>query len=91
MVRAYFTDKVGSYSERGAGNHVDIAGISYQNAFSSLLPATDLNDDGKPDYVMYNVTTRQTKALYLEQQRCHWLGIRADSPGQLAISESGRF
>jgi FG-GAP-like repeat len=49
----------------GAGDYVDIAGISYQNAFSSLLPATDLNDDGKPDYVTYNATTRQTRALYL--------------------------
>jgi hypothetical protein len=49
----------------GAGDYVDIAGISYQNAFSSLLPATDLNDDGKPDYVTYDATTRQTRALYL--------------------------
>ena len=49
----------------GAADYVDIAGISYQNAFSSLLPATDLNDDGKPDYVTYNATTRQTRALYL--------------------------
>ena len=49
----------------GAGDYVDIAGISYQNAFSSLLPATDLNDDGKPDYVTYDAATRQTRALYL--------------------------
>jgi FG-GAP-like repeat len=49
----------------GAGDYVDIAGISYQNAFFSLLPATDLNDDGKSDYVTYNATTRQTRALYL--------------------------
>src|SRR5262249_58521842 len=50
----------------GTGDHVDIAGISYQNAFSSLLPATDLNNDGKPDYVTYDATTRQTRALYLD-------------------------
>jgi FG-GAP-like repeat len=49
----------------GTGDYVDIAGISYQNAFSSLLPATDLNDDGKPDYVTYDAATRQTRALYL--------------------------
>jgi hypothetical protein len=46
-------------------DYVDIAGISYQNIFSSLLPATDLNNDGKPDYVIYNATTRQTEAFYL--------------------------
>jgi len=49
----------------GAGDYVDIAGISYQNAFSQLLPATDLNNDGKPDYVTYDAATRQTRALYL--------------------------
>jgi hypothetical protein len=49
----------------GPGDYVDIAGISYRNDFSTLLPATDLNDDGKPDYVLYNPSTLQTEAFYL--------------------------
>jgi hypothetical protein len=44
-----------------AGDHVDIAGISYLNDFLSLLPSTDLNDDGNPDYVLYNPSTLQQK------------------------------
>jgi hypothetical protein len=49
----------------GAGDYVDIAWISYQNAFSSLLPATDFNGDGKTDYVLENVSTLQTALWYL--------------------------
>jgi FG-GAP-like repeat len=49
----------------GTGDHVDIAGISYLNEFSTLLPSTDLNDDGKPDYIGYNASTLQTEAFYL--------------------------
>jgi hypothetical protein len=49
----------------GPGDYVDIAGISHLNDFSTLLPATDLNDDGKPDYVLFNPSTLQTEAFYL--------------------------
>ena len=49
----------------GTGDYVDIAGISYLNDFSTLLPATDLNDDGKPDYVLYYGGTRQTAVWYM--------------------------
>ncbi len=49
----------------GAGDYVDIAGISYQNAFSSLLPATDFNNDGHPDYLLYNSSTQQTAVWYM--------------------------
>ena len=49
----------------GASDYADIAGISYLNDFSSLLPATDLNNDGKPDYVGYNASVLQTEAFFL--------------------------
>jgi FG-GAP-like repeat len=53
----------------GAGDYVDIAGISYQNAFSELpihrAAVADFNGDGHPDYVLQNAATRQTAIWYL--------------------------
>jgi FG-GAP-like repeat len=49
----------------GPGDYVDIAGISYQNDFSSLVSPTDSNHDGKPDYLLYSATTRQTAVWYM--------------------------
>jgi hypothetical protein len=53
----------------GAGDYVDIAGISYQNAFPELpihrTAVADFNGDGHPDWVLQNASTHQTAIWYL--------------------------
>jgi hypothetical protein len=53
----------------GAGDYVDIAWISYQNAFPELpihrAAVADFNGDGDPDYVVQNAATHQTALWYL--------------------------
>jgi hypothetical protein len=38
----------------------------YPHPLVSEAPATDFNNDGKPDYVLYNATTRQTVLWYMD-------------------------
>ena len=43
-------------------------GLAFQRramAFQSNVAATDFNNDGKPDYLLYNASTRQTALWYL--------------------------
>src|SRR5207247_1649364 len=47
------------------GDYVDIAWISYQNAFPELRTHSDFNGDGHPDYLLYNSSTQQTAVWYM--------------------------
>jgi hypothetical protein len=56
-----------------------------------LMAIGDFNNDGHPDFVIYNSATRQTANLVLKQQRfCRWL-VRPDASGWLAPGQRGGF
>ena len=52
-------------------------------------PLYDFNGDGEPDYLLYNVSTRQTAVWYLEQQCFCRRHLRSHSSGWLESSWCG--
>ena len=39
--------------------------VIYSGASCALIGTADFNRDGKPDYLLYNPSTRQTAILYI--------------------------
>ena len=60
-------------------------------AAGRLVATGDFNGDGKPDYVLYNASTRQTAVWYMNNNAPCQRRLRPDSAGWLELSGCGRF
>ena len=55
-----------------------------------LVATADFNGDGKPDYVLYNGSTRQTAIWYLNNNVYVWLCVRPNSSRWLELGRALR-
>ena len=66
------------------------SGVNGSLAFGPPTPKPpDFNNDGRPDYLLYNASMRADGFVVYEQQCPHRWRVRADTSGRLATGECG--